>query len=376
MNPAPGSDQPSHGGLWSYRTDRRTLLKGAAAIGAASLAAPLLTRTSASAATRPVIYGANHNYFERWIDYVSGSNGPNPPPPGTPLASPNGKNCERRYFDAIVPYDDGVGDKSGNYSPLITDWASMGAFTDYAIVSLRINPVYALQSPQITIPDNGSGYTRLDDQISHLLSTMPAASVLTNWQEAGPGNTLNFPQYVTAESVSGLHNHMQNLANVVKQSPGTQVNYGQIVIDNPNHPDFQSYLGRNLNCYMIDIYDYSDTKVTTAACPNGVGGPGTGTFRNADGTLSQTKINTRMDNYLAAFEGATTSTPLIHISETNSPQDSHRKNWFLFLSEWMAANNGARICSHWAPCGPDSGDWPTDQGLLDYFVYLQATYGA
>jgi hypothetical protein len=132
------------------------------------------------------------------------------------------------------------------------------------------------------------------------------------------------------------------------------------MVDDPTHAAFDSWLGTNLDTYMIDIYDYN-----------------TGVFRNADGTLSQTKINTRMDNYLTAFKTATTATaPLIHITETNSPMDSHRKNWFLFLTEWMSTHNGFRIVSHWNPTGPDSGPWPPSATVRDYFVFLQATYGA
>jgi hypothetical protein len=84
-----------------------------------------------------------------------------------------------------------------------------------------------------------------------------------------------------------------------------------------------------------------------------------------------------MDSYLAAFRRVTSArAPQIHISETNSPVDGHRKNWFLFLTEWMNSHGGFRICSHWDPCGPDSGDWPTDKSLLDYFVFLQHRFGA
>lgn len=41
--------------------------------------------------------------------------------------------------------------------------------------------------------------------------------------------------------------------------------------------------------------------------------------------------------------------------------------------EWMVANNGYRIVSHWKPGGMDSGPWPP---VLDCFKTLQATYGA
>ena len=347
MNPpVPGIDEPSQGTVWSKRTGRRTFLKGAGIAGAASLAGPLLARTSARASTgTKIVYGANHDNYNDWV-----ANAP----------SPDGKNSERRYFDAIVPYDDGAGNRSGNYSPLITDWTSMQCLTNYAIVSLRINPVYALQNPQIQIPDNGSGFTTLDGQINHLLSTMPAHAVLTNWQEAGPSNTLNFPSYVNASNTRGLHNHMQSLVNTV-QANGGQVNYGQIVIDNPNNSGFDSWLGHNLDTYMVDIYDYSSTNPP---------------FRNPDGTLSQSKIDTRMNNYKSAFASVTSATPLIHITETNSPLDSHRKNWFLFLTEWLSANNGYRLVSHWHLGGQDSGPWPPSDTVLDYFKYLQNNYGA
>lgn len=324
------------------RPDRRTFLKGAGVVGTAALAAPLLARTSALASTA-IIYGANHDYFNDWV-----GNAP----------SPDGKNSERRYFDAIVPYDDAAGDKSGKPSPLVKDWASMGCHTNYAIVSLRVNPVYALQSPQVQIPDNGSGFTTLDGQLKHLMSTMPAHAVLTNWQEAGPGNPLHFPGYVNASNTSRLHNHMQSLVNSV-QANGGHVDYGQIVLADPTHSGFTSWLGHNLDTYMVDIYDFN-----------------TGTYRNSNGTLSQSKINKRMGNYKSAFASVTSATPLIHITETNSPMDSHRKNWFLFLTEWMSANNGYRVVSHWDPTGPDSGPWPPSRTVLDYFQTLQKKYGA
>ena len=57
----------------------------------------------------------------------------------------------------------------------------------------------------------GSGLRTLDGQLTHLLSIMPAHAVLTNWQEAGPSNTLKFPSYVDATRTRGLHNHMQHL---------------------------------------------------------------------------------------------------------------------------------------------------------------------
>jgi phospholipase C len=51
MDPVSGIDQPSKEDLWSKRTDRRTFLKGAGLVGAASLAGPFLARGSARAST-------------------------------------------------------------------------------------------------------------------------------------------------------------------------------------------------------------------------------------------------------------------------------------------------------------------------------------
>jgi hypothetical protein len=151
---------------------------------------------------------------------------------------------------------------------------------------------------------------------------------------------------------------MQSLVNGVRANGG-HVDYGQIVLANPAHSAFKSWLGSNLDTYMVDIYDFS-----------------TGTYRNSNGTLSQSKINTRMNNCKSAFASVTPATPLIHITETNSPMDSHRKNWFLFLTEWMSANNGYRLVSHWDPTGPDSGPWPPSGTVPDYFQTLQKKYGA
>ncbi len=29
--------------------------------------------------------------------------------------------------------------------------------------------------------------------------------------------------------------------------------------------------------------------------------------------------------------------------------DSHRKNWYLWLSQWLVANNGFRMLTYWNP---------------------------
>ncbi len=102
MNPVPGTDEPVLGTVWSKRTGRRTFLKGAAMAGAATLAVPLLGRTSASAATQ-IIYGANHDYYTDWTGYVSGNNGPNPPAAWHFASQPGRKELRAPVFRRYRP---------------------------------------------------------------------------------------------------------------------------------------------------------------------------------------------------------------------------------------------------------------------------------
>jgi hypothetical protein len=81
-----------------------------------------------------------------------------------------------------------------------------------------------------------------------------------------------------------------------------------------------------------------------------------------------------MNENLASWQAVTTRTVSVRITETNSSVDSHRKNWMLWLSQWMAANNGYRIITFWG--GPLSGGWPPSTTVLDYYATLQSQYGA
>jgi hypothetical protein len=73
-------------------------------------------------------------------------------------------------------------------------------------------------------------------------------------------------------------------------------------------------------------------------------------------------------------QAAGNRTVSVRITETNSAHDNHRKNWMLWLSEWMAANNGYRIVTFWG--GKLSGNWPPSRTVLDYYRTLQGLYGA
>jgi hypothetical protein len=306
-------------------TSRRTLLKGAllAGAGAAAGVTSLSRAGTARAATgTPIAYGAIHSIYPDWA-----ANAP----------SPDGKNSERRYFDTV------------NYIP--ADWTTAACHSHYVTMSIRPNPDDLLNNN--TIPDNGSGYTTLDGQIAHLLSTCPDHAELTCWHEAQSDNPLGYPSYITPASIQAIHAHVQSLCTSTPDADGGRVKYG-CILTGPVSTN-ASWLGTDLDWYGVDIYDNAN-------------------FQGPGGNLDQSAITGRMDGNLAAWQGATSKTVSVRITETNSNEDNHRKNWMLFLSEWMAANNGYRMITYWG--GPDSGTWPPSQTVLDYYVYLQSVYGA
>lgn len=322
MNPVPGMDQPSLGTVWSKRTDRRTFLKGAALAGAASLAGPLLARASARASTgTKLVYGANHNYY---TDFVT--------------AIPAGTHGYRVYADGVFD----------TVAQMPTAWPS-DLPTNCMTWSLRPNLPNLL---------NGD----FDAALIALIAQAHDHAELSIWHEAGPG--MNGPGhsydqygYVTQGNIYHAHAHMQNLCANNLAASGGHVKYGSIITGPAS--SMQNWLGRNLDWYGVDIYDN----------PN---------FQNPDGTLNQGAINTRMNNNLATWKAVCPDhTPSIRITESNSSHDFHRKNWWLFLSEWMVAHNGYRLLTYWNPNGPLSGPWPPSQTVIDYWNNtLEPTYGA
>lgn len=203
----------------------------------------------------------------------------------------------------------------------------------------------------------------LDEALIALIATAPNHAELSSWHEAHtPGVGSNYPSYITASSLTAIHAYMQNLCSNNLNADGGHVKYGSIVTGPA--ASLTAWMGHNLDWYGIDIYDLPG--------PNG----GPGNFQNPDGTLSQSKINARMDANLAAWASLTNATPSVRICEANSPMDSHRKNWFLFLSEWMVANNGYRLMSFWDCGGSGSGCYPPSPTVLDYWnTVLEPTYG-
>lgn len=198
----------------------------------------------------------------------------------------------------------------------------------YSTLSLRPDPTALLSGA-------------LDAALNALMDTAPDHAELSAWHEAGPGNPLDYPPSITAASLTAIHAHMQALV-----TAHGHVKYGQIITGPANQ--MTDWLGHGLDWYGVDIYDN----------PN---------FQKPDGTLDQNAITFRMDQNKATFATVSNGTPSLRITETNSSHDNHRKNWLLFLSQWMVANNGFRLLTFWNPNGALSGPWPPSDPVIQYF---------
>jgi hypothetical protein len=316
---------------------RRMMLRNAALAGAGVTAAAALVRTGPAlaagvapalraapdAAGTKIAYGAMHSIYPDWV-----ANAP----------SPDGKNSERRYFQAV--------------NSIPKNWKAAACHSSYVTMSIRPNPDDLLHNK--TIPDNGSGFTTLDGQIRHFLSTCPDHAELACWHEAQGGNPIHYPKYITAASMRAIHAHVQKLCTTTPNADGGRVKYG-CILTGPVGTN-ANWLGKGLDWYGIDIYDDKN-------------------FEKKNGLLDQGAITGRMDDNLRYWRNAAGIRDVsVRITETNSAHDNHRKNWMLWLSEWMAASNGYRMITFWG--GPLSGDWPPSSTVRAYYRTLQHTYGA
>jgi hypothetical protein len=303
--------------------ERRTLLKGAAVAGAAGLAAPLLAETGARAASgtpTKLVYGANHDHYGQFTGVIT-----------------KGTHGYRVYADTVFDTVD----------QMPTAWPS-DLPTNYMTWSLRPNLVNLLHGD-------------FDDAIVGLLRMAPDHAELTIWHEAGPGMNgpgNNYAQYgyVDEYHIYHGHLHMQGLCSNNLDRSGGHVKYGSIIAGPANQ--MQGWLGRNLDWYGVDIYD--NPNLQTGGAPD------------------QTKINNRMDDNLTTWNVVCPDhQPSIRIPESNSPVDANRAPFWLYLSEWMVANNGFRLLTFWKKDGPDSGDWPPSQDVINYWNNtLEPDFGA
>jgi hypothetical protein len=290
-------------------SSRRTFLKGIAIAGAAGLAAPLLASgADAATAAGTLIYGINNENYAAFT-----------------------KDNPKGFAYSYRAYDDTVWESAADVP---TTWITANP-TDYVNWSVRPNLRLLLAG-------------EFDAAIRKLLKTAPDHAELTMWHEAaappacGPGNeyakyapksiggTATDGTWMTAANLKAGHAHMRKLCAQTRDSNGGNVTHGQIFIGPADQHQVGDWIAGGLYWYGIDIYDnkvyWKNPRVTNPA----------------KSVLDQAAINARMTGNKTFLDGIAKGYKL-HITETNSPVIQHRKNWALYLSEWMSSNGGYRF---------------------------------
>ena len=140
---------------------------------------------------------------------------------------------------------------------------------------------------------------------------------------------------------------------------GTQVRFGVITCG----PAIQQidWLAPGLDWYGDDLYEFPR-------------------LRGPDDTMSHAKLLARLESNLDAWRKVSgRHWPAIRICETNSPFDSHRRRWFTWIAQWLAAHNGHRMLTYWnrhsgAAHGGLSGPWPPSQAVIRRLRWLSEEY--
>jgi hypothetical protein len=235
-----------------------------------------------------------------------------------------------RVFDPML--EAGIGARTfrayrDQFNFIPTVWPAKDSVPE-AKVTLSIRPVPA---------DLLAG--RLDDQLKRFIAAAPPGVKLSAWHEAS--NLPGYPDYLTAETMTAVHQHMQDLCR------GSNVRYGSIICAVPSAT--KAWMGTSLDWYGLDIYDFPE-----------------GQFRNVGGGLSRRKLFARLDDMRATCrELSGRDAPEIDICETNSPRPGHRAEWFTLLAQWLQVSGGERLQTFWNPSGSLSGPWlPDDQPTI------------
>jgi hypothetical protein len=221
------------------------------------------------------------------------------------------------------------------YNFIPTVWPAKDSVPD-APVTLSIRPV----------PDDLLA-GRLDDQLKTFIAAARPGVKLTAWHE--PSNLPGYPAWLTPQSVTAVHQYMQDLCR------GSNVRYGSIICAVPSAT--KAWMGTGLDWYGLDIYDFPE-----------------GQFRSLLGKISRDKLFARLDDMLmTSREMSGRDAPQIDICETNSPRQGHRAEWYTLLAEWLAANGGERLLLFWNPSGSLSGPWlPDDQAAISALRQIAA----
>ncbi len=171
---------------------------------------------------------------------------------------------------------------------------------------------------------------KLDDSIRSLCESAPGDADLNAWHEAG-----NLAEYaplgfVTAQTMTAVHQYMQKLVQ------GTPVSYGAVLCMPPT--SMSPWMPGGLDWYGLDIYDWPQFHF-----PNG-------------GALDISgRLTERLNSWLTVVRAQTgLRYPKLNICETNSAQPSSRAKWFTALGQWLNANGGHRMLTFWLPPGRDA----------------------
>jgi hypothetical protein len=150
--------------------------------------------------------------------------------------------------------------------------------------------------------------------------------------------------WMTKQNLKAGHAHMRKLCAGNLDRNGHHVDYGQIFIGPAGQHQVGGWIAGDLDWYGVDIYDNKIYwKTPVPANP-------------AKAILNQSAIDARMTSNKTFLDGIAKGYKF-HITETNSHVIQHRKNWALYLSEWMSKNGGYRFQWFYHSGGPLSGPY-------------------
>ena len=396
MNAASRADQPSDGTVPSYSASRRTFLKGVGLAGAAGLAVPLLARTSAGAATAPIVLGCLAPGPWETTDYGGYLDPTTQATLTWPKLVKGAIGC-RSYRDH--PFSTVT--ESQHPDALGNPPKFPGVLHNVAATK-----VVASIKPD---PDIFLNTTDLDYVIMKFIedgrdNTQLLAPQLTAWHEAGhlyygsawsgyhldPLDDVNgFPtNAAAAQRVRSMHVKMQGLCRQVGGVEYGCIIYGDIDkmandsdLGGPTNwvPKSKNDGGIALDWYGIDVYyeaDQAPTGHNFSDCTHNLPWPGFLSDRSL--------VSGYLDPFLRMAQNrtgyATTGVqPKINICECNASEANFaaRPGFFGNLAYWLHSNGLHRMLTFFPyGGGTHSVQWPPIQGTIDALVNIQATYGS
>jgi len=188
---------------------------------------------------------------------------------------------------------------------------------------------------------------KLNARLKRLLRSAPAHAELTFWHENEPGNPLGY-----SKKVNNARTNIAMLEYGEKLVKGTKVKFGQIICAPAIR--MRTWIAPGLDWYGVDIF----------ANPN---------FENGK-NLSRAKLFVRLNNDDAVFRAKTGRRwPAVRFDESNARRDSHRKNWFTFLVEWLRGHGGGRLLTRWTHTRTKlAGPWPPSKPVVRQLRLLAA----